>query len=77
MNIYFSVVWALVMENVLYVRDIETTGSDIGANEDSAFGTSLSALDSANTGLKSIKRLQTSFLLHLGMKAVVLDLEET
>jgi hypothetical protein len=64
------------MHDILNVRDIESTGSNIGANEDGTLGTSLSIFNSLDTTFEAVKTLQTSLLLHLGMEAVVLDLEE-
>jgi hypothetical protein len=64
------------MHDILNVRNIETTSSNIGANEDSTLSTSLSIFNSLYTTFEAIKTLQTSFLLHLGVETVVLDLEE-
>ena len=77
MNVDFSVEGALVMEDVLDVRDIETTGSNISAHQSGAFHTLLSVFNSLNSSLEAIERLQTGSLLHLGVQAEVFNFEES
>ena len=84
-HVDFCIERTLVVDHVLDVRDVETAGRDICANEkgavnydlDRLVGTKLEwcAVNPLDSCLKAIERLQTLLLLHLGVQALGLDLE--
>lgn len=87
MDVDLRVERTLVVKHVLDIGDVKTPRSDICADEDCGHGVVapvLSLLTQLNWfvlyllhgRLESIEILQTLSLLHLGMKAVILDFQE-
>jgi hypothetical protein len=85
MYVDFRIKRALVVHNILNVRNIQTTCRYISTDQKRAIDLHLDCrvaklyrlrINPLDSGFKSIKRLKSLFLLHFGVQALTFDLKE-
>lgn len=74
MNVKLGVPRALVMEHIADIWNIETSSRYIGTNQNSASVDS--GFNFIDTSLELFEILESLSLLHLGMEAIIFNLEE-
>lgn len=76
MHVYLSIIGALIVHNITNIRYIKPSSSYISAHQHSSFCLFVASFDIVHGSFESVEVLESLFLLHFGVEAEVLYLEE-